>query len=733
MLHTQEGDDKRLLARHQHRLSVLAVILISFAVRLFRLGATSLWYDETVSVSLATQSIPKLIAHTAGDIHPPGYYLLLHVWRYLAQPTQWSGFEFLYAWPSLWCGVLIATLLYTLARRLYCRAVALLTLCLAAIHPFQVWYSQEVRMYTLGAALGLLALWALLRFLTAQRSVRWLSVYVVIATLGLYTLYYYLFVLAALNLLALVCLGRRRATWPRLWQWLGAQLGVLALWSPWLPTFWRQIMEPPVPPWRPAWQGWQDLLYATGESLSALVIGQGAPANFTWLWALLALAATALIWYVNPRPAMVTATSQFDGIKPAHHQRNTQVYAPFVVPIYVFAPMLLLYGVSLAVTPLYHVRYLFLYTPPFIIMLAGALWTVRSWGRPLFAAVLLGLVLADFWSLREVWWGPANQRDDHRSTVAYLADQWRPGDRILVNAGWVYTVLETYWPTEIHDALAAAPPKLAPAVRLVDLLPAQLDENQGFQLLEVTPQLVRTGSVAGPISLGWGAAEADFFAISEADTYAALTVLANGARRIWHYRLYDTVSDPNGSIRLWLETHATLRSERPIAGRDFGLLQLYEIIPADRSLTVQTDYTPRDEIFGDAVQLAGVAIPAQIHAGGYLYVMTRWQARPALKEQASDLSLSLRLYDQQGNLLAQRDEGGAIAAAWWQAGAHYDLPLALPVPLAAAPGEYRVALVVYLQQTGQPLPRAALLADTSEDAQMANLAMISVVPPLQTP
>ena len=55
------------------------LLLVGFGLRLYRLGADSLWYDETVSAYLANQSITDLIAYTAKDIHPPGYYLLLHL------------------------------------------------------------------------------------------------------------------------------------------------------------------------------------------------------------------------------------------------------------------------------------------------------------------------------------------------------------------------------------------------------------------------------------------------------------------------------------------------------------------------------------------------------------------------------------------------------------------------------------------------------------------------------
>ena len=166
------------------RLALLAGVLAAFGLRLYQLGAESLWYDETVSVYLARQSLPALLAHTAGDIHPPGYYLLLHAWQSLAQPTLHTGLEFLFAWPSLWAGMLIVALLYPLGRRLVGTPAALLGLWLAATSPFGIWYSQEVRMYTVGAALGLLCLWALLRFLDGRRRYRWLGVYALAAAAG---------------------------------------------------------------------------------------------------------------------------------------------------------------------------------------------------------------------------------------------------------------------------------------------------------------------------------------------------------------------------------------------------------------------------------------------------------------------------------------------------------------------------------------------------------------------
>ena len=55
----------------QYRIAYLLIVMGGFLLRLIRLGEQSLWYDETVSAYLASQSISDLIHHTAGDIHPP--------------------------------------------------------------------------------------------------------------------------------------------------------------------------------------------------------------------------------------------------------------------------------------------------------------------------------------------------------------------------------------------------------------------------------------------------------------------------------------------------------------------------------------------------------------------------------------------------------------------------------------------------------------------------------------
>ena len=55
-------------------LALLAILLLAFALRVYRLDSQSLWYDEAVTAKVASQGIGELTRWTADDIQPPLYY-----------------------------------------------------------------------------------------------------------------------------------------------------------------------------------------------------------------------------------------------------------------------------------------------------------------------------------------------------------------------------------------------------------------------------------------------------------------------------------------------------------------------------------------------------------------------------------------------------------------------------------------------------------------------------------
>ncbi len=699
------------------RALLLIGLLLAFALRLYHLGGESLWYDETVSAVLAEQSPAALIAHTARDIHPPGYYLLLHGWQRLTHPTLAHGLEFLYAWPSLWFGVVIVALLYALGRRFYGASSALTTLWLAAINPFHLWYSQEVRMYTLGASLGLLCWWALLKFFEQKQwraRIRWLFVYALCGAVGLYTLYYFLFTLAALNLIALSIFWRRRhqVDVRRGLAWLGAQALIVLFYVPWLPTLWRQATDPPVPPWRTAWSDWPSFAQAVSESLAALLVGQSPPGLHNWPWALLTVSLVAIFYYTK-----VQSTKTVQGrAQPPNNSSSASLLS------YLFVPIGLIYLLTLVITPIYHVRYLFVYAPPFLILVAEVVQQMRRWKRWLGTLTTLLLITTSGWGLLEFWSNPLYRADDHRAAVAQLAQQWRPGDLILVNAGWVYTALQLYWPTTLVGADAALPPPISRIERITDYAQKVKSAAGTKTSTEPTVTVVRTGSIDGAASLGWGDPSSDFFAMPSETITSNLTEIASHHTRIWHYRLYDTVNDPNGLICTWLDANPTPVLDIPFSGRDYLRLQQYAT-KMEQALPSGQGYT-----FGNTIRLLPDPTPATVAAGEFLYLSTKWLALPDIETVPGGLSMSLRLYDADGQMVAQQDATPGQATNTWQPTMSYTVPLALPVPVATKPGTYELALIVYAADTGTPL----LSAQASGDGRIS-LGVVQITPARQPP
>jgi len=645
-----------------------AIVLLAFGLRLYRLGAGSLWYDETVSVYLAGKSLPALIDHTAGDIHPPGYYVLLHAWTRLAGSGDWAV-----AFLSLLFGLLLVVGAYWLGRKVFGLGAGLPAAFLVAISPYHVWYSQEVRMYTLGAALGMGVLAAVLHLTAAPISGRrsrlgWPAVYVVCGALGLWTLTYFAFLLVAVNLMVglwwLVEWLRRRRGAGWLGRWLLAQAGVLLLYAPWLPVAWRQATEPPVPPWR----GFAELGDVLVETWSALSLGQSARPGQMWPALLLfgALFVLGLLY------------------RPAAGRPAGQGPARWFLAGYLFLPVLLIYLASF-ITPLYHVRYAFTFSLPFYIIIgAGVAWL---WQRRRAAGwlALAAIVAASAASLVAYHTDPRYAGDDHRAAVHFLAGRWRPGDAILVNAGYAYTALEIYWPGD----------PIAWRGRLVSG-----DAGWG-EAAGQGPIVVQTGSVGGAPSLGWGDPDSDFYAMDRAETAGALERLFADFDRVWVYRIYDTVTDPDGFIRSWLD-------ERGIPFED-------QVFGGESSLRVQGFLTGRDPLpgatagAGDALAdgslrlAARPAVAPTVEAGGALDVAPVWQVGAP---PAADATLFAGLFDETGRRWAQADEhpvGPLYQAADWPPGATVRTPVRVAVPVGTPLGPYRLEVGWYRFVDGQPV------------------------------
>ncbi len=652
----QKRDNARM------RLALAAIVLLGLGVRLFRLGADSIWYDEGVSLYLANLNIPALLAHTAGDIHPPLYYIVLHFWLTLAGHSQFAA-----AFFSLFFGILLIVSTFVVARRLLGGSVAVLAALLAALSPYHLWYSQEMRMYTLGALLGLLSFYFLMKALIVSHDQKpgnterafWIS-YIVCAALGLYTLYYFAFLLLFENLAALAWLVAQRRDVGHTGdasakRWMAAQAAVLVLYLPWLPVAWQQVTQPPVP----AWRGFASLSSIVGDSWAALSLGQSVAIGVVApVLVLVGLLCAAALWERQGRRATLLLIG------------------------YTFVPVFLIYLISLW-TPLFHVRYVFLYAPAFSIVLAQGLHVVRRHSAAVAVLAAAVILLTSARSAQSYFYDPGYAPDDHRSAVRWIADRIEPGDAVLINAGYAYPTFVYYFTGEV-----------AWRGRLVDYVQQNLPTQPGAVVLQ-------TGSIGGGPTLGWGSSTSDFYAITEAETAAALDEVARRHERIWVLRIYDTVTDPQGFIRSYLDDHFLRLDNAGFAGGSSPRVQLYRTYrtPLTTAPTVGQEVQAN---VGNQMRLVRYDVAGPLYPGESSPLTVYWQAlatRP-------DLRAFISLVDESGREWAHWDDapGGRLyATSLWAKNEVMRQMWRLTVPVGTPPGRYRLQAGLYAGGSGARL------------------------------
>jgi len=209
-------------------IALLGIVLIGAFLRVYHLGTQSIWFDEAFSVWISSLTLPQMVQATAADVHPPLYYFLLHYWI-IVFGTSESTVRLL----SVLFGVLAIPMIYVVGRQLFNKETGLVGALILALSSFNIYYSQETRMYSLMALLALLSMYFFWRFLRQSNLVSSVG-YVLSTTLLVYTHYYSWFVVIAQNIyvVTLLLLSKHRAY--RLRDWAVLQAIVVALFVPWM-------------------------------------------------------------------------------------------------------------------------------------------------------------------------------------------------------------------------------------------------------------------------------------------------------------------------------------------------------------------------------------------------------------------------------------------------------------------------------------------------------------------
>jgi mannosyltransferase len=407
----------RQLASHRFVIPV-AVTLIAFALRVYRLNVQSLWWDETYVATISR--LPDWFGWVFAEerSHPPGFFLIMSLW------TQLGVGEFILRFPSVIWGSLSVPIMFAIGSRFGNRNVGVLGALLLAISPYDAWYSQEARMYAPQVALALLSSYLFLRLIA--RADRWLTTGIALVSVaGLYLFYLFPLVLLA-QLVFLILSWRRYRTAARNWLIANVLAGILFL--PWFAAilatggFARAAVA-----WIPPAQWYDPIL-----SIYTLVVGTtNSPWQpFNWLAPLIfaALAGYA-IWKIRSEAWRETIRYHI-----------LWLIVPFGLVFLISLPM----GIPQQ-RSLYSDRYFLQELPALLLLVSfGAVRLQRTHYKAGVAVLTIAIVpmLISLWGM---YYNPAYGRDDWRAASDYVAAIADPGhDQVALEASLT-------WPFSYYD------------------------------------------------------------------------------------------------------------------------------------------------------------------------------------------------------------------------------------------------------------------------------------------
>jgi 4-amino-4-deoxy-L-arabinose transferase-like glycosyltransferase len=408
-------------------LLLLLVLLASFGLRVYRLGDKSVWWDEGLAAWSARQSLVEIAQWTSADVHPPLYFWMLHFWRQASGDSEF-GLRTL----SVAIGVLTVAATYLLASEVGSRAAGLLAAALVALSRFDVWWSQEMRMYALAALWAVLALWAAVRFWDRGR---WMDagLYTLFVTAGLYTLYLSVSVLVVANMVWLWVWWRAKERKRTFVRWVVAQLAALMLFGPWL-------------------------LYALGRmptwsSASPVALGVFLRVYWTVLVVGIPIEVERYLWITLPVLAIFVAGLVALLVRARRDGRAGRNVALLLLAL--LLPAGVVYLVSLPretffYSPQLAPRYLLLFAPAFYVLLA---WGVSVLGtrrlvplRVLLAVLVLGIAAYGLWT----YYSERILVDDYKSLAATLRAYERSDDAVVLYTDRDWPVFAYHHPGPWH-------------------------------------------------------------------------------------------------------------------------------------------------------------------------------------------------------------------------------------------------------------------------------------------
>ena len=407
-------------------LALAGIVVLGFGLRAYHLADEYPASDEIMGLQqLDAPNLTEFVRRMFTIDHriAPVYFVLEYLWSRVAGPSV-TGMRLF----SVLLGVLALPLTYILGRMLYGAWAGIAAALLHAISLFHIYYSQELRMYSLITLLALLSLCTLLAGLRGKRAWWWG------ANVAINALLAFTHAFTAPLLLAEGCflLAFRRRETRSLAAWGAAHFAIMVSLFGWLRLGYATLHASPFQE-----PGLREVVAAF-----FLFAGGRLPYHFYPRWEPFGLGLASILivligWFAVRELAWL-----------ARSEKGARHCAPWprgealgLLALVLFLPALMLYVASLLRTPYFEHRYFIYSSLPVCILTGAALSAMRS--RAFKTLAVCGLVFLYGHHLSVLSEGPF--RPDWRPVGRYLDARMTPDDRVVFLAGFdVLSLMFTY-------------------------------------------------------------------------------------------------------------------------------------------------------------------------------------------------------------------------------------------------------------------------------------------------
>jgi len=387
---------KKLFFNKRYLIFPILIFVLGSLLRLYRLGHHSFWGDEVFILNAVNLPYKEIFFNQLHEPTPPLFLLVTKLWMSFFNQNEYM----IRLLPCLF-GILSLILVYLISKELFNRRIALMSSFFFAISPFHIFYSQELRTYSLLLFLSLLSFYIFVKIMKTDLC-KWYFILGLVNSFIIFTHYFGIFLIIIET--AYFLIKRKQNLIKKLTLSLAPLIIPIVFL---LSTFTKdQIIKPS-----------RSLIISIVEFLLTPVYFTTGYHLITRELSLILLLCSLMIIFIFfclPHIILIFKIYKKKFVKSI----SDKIFLLYIIGI---LPILVILIVALLINPIYLARYLIAYSFPFFILLSLAIHDIKK--SSIRAIFILGIIILSSISLFD-YYSPSFKKIGDWKKIATILDKY---------------------------------------------------------------------------------------------------------------------------------------------------------------------------------------------------------------------------------------------------------------------------------------------------------------------